>query len=167
MLTATNSSRESCLDRGPVAPAVLATSAIPGFFPPIASESRLMVDGGVVSWVPVDVLDSRRCGLRIAINALPLPESSARAVSTGFDGLQRKMRKPLGLKSVLGASWELLGSWGASNEALKAEIVITPQTPTKAGYDFDQFEALVECGRVAARERSEAIFESIASLLRS
>lgn len=154
-------------DRGPVAPAVLATSAIPGFFPPIASDSRLMVDGGVVSWVPVDVLDSRRCGLRIAINALPLPQATDHDVVTGFDGLIHKMRKPLGLKSVLGASWELLGSWGSSNEALQAEIVVTPETPAKAGYDFDQFEALVECGRIAARERADAIFESVMSMLRS
>ncbi len=152
-------------DRGPVAPAVLATSAIPGFFPPIASDTRLMVDGGVVSAVPVDVLDSRRCGLRIAINVLPLPQASDHDVVTGFDGLVQKMRKPLGLKSVLGASWELLGSWASSNEALKAEIVITPQTPAKAGYDFDQFEVLVECGRVAARERADAIFESVKSML--
>ena len=58
------------LDRGPVIPAILGTSAIPGFFPPITHKSLLLVDGGVVSWVPVDVLGHHRCGLRIAINVL-------------------------------------------------------------------------------------------------
>src|SRR5690606_10244967 len=59
------------MDCGQVAPAVLATSAIPGFFPPIPYDSRLLVDGGIVSRVPVDVLERRRCGLKIAINVLP------------------------------------------------------------------------------------------------
>lgn len=154
-------------DSGPVAPAVLATSAIPGFFPPIAADSKLMVDGGVVSWVPVDVLDSRRCGLRIAINVLPIAHASDRDALTGFDNLVHTLRKPLGLKTVLGASWELLGSWGSSNEALKADIVVTPKTPSGAGYDFDRFEELVQCGRDAALERADAMAESVKNMLRS
>ena len=155
------------INRGPVAPAVLATSAIPGFFPPIAGHRRLMVDGGVVSHVPVDVLDHRRCGLRIAINVLQLPTRSQADIFTDASGLQRKLVKPLGLKSVLGAAWELLGSWGSSNEALQAEIVISPKTPARAGYNFDQFETIVESGRAAARERVEAVADLIDSMKRS
>ena len=153
------------IDRGKVEPAVLATSAIPGFFPPIAVDSRVMVDGGVVSWVPVDVLDNRRCGLRIAINVLPLTEDSHHETTAGFNRIGHRLRKLLGLKSVLGASWELLGSWGSANEAVRADVVITPQTPTRAGYDFDQFDLLVECGRKTARERIEAITELVDNTL--
>lgn len=153
------------IDRGEVKTAVLATSAIPGFFPPIASGNRLMVDGGVVSWVPVDVLSHRRCGLRIAINVLPLSADSQQNIVEGFNLLGAKLRKPLGLKSVLGSSWELLGSWGSIKETLGAEVVITPATPVRAGYDFDRFETLVECGRRSALERIEAIVELVANTL--
>ncbi len=154
-------------DRGLVAPAVLATSAIPGFFPPIANQSRLMVDGSVVSLVPVDVLSTRRCGLRIAINVNTKPFSSGNDVITGFDGLLQKTQKPLGLKDVLSASWGLLGSWRSSSEALRAEIVISPQTPVESGYNFNEFEKLVECGRAAMRDRIESIQESIKLMLRA
>ena len=153
------------MDRGLVKKAVLATSAIPGFFPPIPHNNRLMVDGGVVSWVPVDVLSHRRCGLRIAINVLPLSEDSQQDIVSGFERMGEKLRRPLGLKSVLGASWELLGSWGSTRETLAAEVVITPTTPVRAGYDFDQFETIVECGRRSALERIEALSELVSNTL--
>lgn len=153
------------IDRGEVRTAVLATSAIPGFFPPIPSGERLMVDGGVVSWVPVDALSHRRCGLRIAINVLPLDGDSLQDITSGFESFREKLRKPLGLKSVLGASWELLGSWGSIKDTSGAEVVITPSTPARAGYDFDQFETLVDCGRRAAEERIEAIAELVQNTL--
>jgi NTE family protein len=41
------------LRRGPVFKAVLASMAIPGLFPPVAWEGRLLVDGDVVEKVPV------------------------------------------------------------------------------------------------------------------
>lgn len=154
-------------DRGLVAPAVLATSAIPGFFPPVANQSRLMVDGSVVSLVPVDVLSNRRCGLRIAINVNTKPFASGNDVITGFDGLLQKTQKPLGLKDVLSASWGLLGSWRSSSEALRAEIVINPQTPVESGYNFNEFEKLVDCGRTAMHDRIESIQESIKLMLRA
>lgn len=154
-------------DRGLVAPAVLATSAIPGFFPPVANQSRLMVDGSVVSLVPVDVLSNRRCGLRIAINVNTKPFASGSDVITGFDGLLQKTQKPLGLKDVLSASWGLLGSWRSSSEALCAEIVISPQTPVESGYNFNEFEKLVDCGRSAMHDRIESIQESIKLMLRA
>jgi NTE family protein len=42
------------LDHGPLVPAVLASAAVPGFYPPVRLGGRDLVDGGVVSNVPVD-----------------------------------------------------------------------------------------------------------------
>jgi len=153
------------LDRGPVQPAILATSAIPGFFPPIKHDGRVMVDGGIVSRVPVDILNRRRCGLKIAVNVLP----SARQVPDGDpDRLERlwyQMSRPLGLKRVASTSWELLGSWGSTLEAMRADIVIAPDTPPRAGFDFDRFPELVERGRVAAAERVSGVLDSLRAML--
>lgn len=44
---------EVVLSRGPVVEAVLASSAIPGVFPPIVIEGRELVDGGVCSNTPI------------------------------------------------------------------------------------------------------------------
>lgn len=40
------------IDHGPIVKAVMATTAVPGLFPPISWGDRLLVDGGVVSNVP-------------------------------------------------------------------------------------------------------------------
>jgi NTE family protein len=153
------------LDRGPVVPAVLATSAIPGFFPPVKHEDRIMVDGVVVSRVPVDLLNRRRCGLKIAINVLP----SARQVPDGngarLEHLWEQMNRPLGLKRVFGTSWELLGSWGSTLEAMRADVVISPDTPPGAGFDFNRFQELAECGRTAAAERIHGVLDSLKAML--
>ena len=153
------------LDRGPVVPAVLATSAIPGFFPPVMHDDRIMVDGVVVSRVPVDLLNRRRCGLKIAINVLP----SARQVPEGngarLGHLWAQMNRPLGLKRVFGTSWELLGSWGSTLEAMRADVVISPDTPPGAGFDFNRFHELAECGRAAAGERIDGVLDSLRAML--
>ena len=44
---------EVVLDRGPVVDAVLASSAIPGVFPPVALGGHLLIDGGVVNNTPI------------------------------------------------------------------------------------------------------------------
>jgi len=46
------------LDRGPVIPAILASAAIPGVFPPIEIEGRRLIDGGVAANTPVAVARS-------------------------------------------------------------------------------------------------------------
>ncbi|MGH8598595.1 MAG: patatin-like phospholipase family protein, partial [Gammaproteobacteria bacterium] len=125
------------IDSGPVTPAVLGTSAIPGFFPPVTLGAKLMVDGAIVSRVPVDVLDRRRCGLRIAVNVVAAPTNDATYRRDRQTRLQVRSARFLGLQHVLGASWELLGSYGSNLEALRADIVITPETHRLSGpFDF-------------------------------
>lgn len=41
------------ITRGDLAPAVLASAAIPGVFPPVEVDGRLLVDGGILANVPV------------------------------------------------------------------------------------------------------------------
>jgi len=46
------------LQSGPVAPAVRASAAIPGLFSPVEIGGRLLVDGGIVDNLPVDLVRS-------------------------------------------------------------------------------------------------------------
>lgn len=41
------------LSRGPLVEAVLASAAIPGVFPPVERDSRLLIDGGVLDNTPI------------------------------------------------------------------------------------------------------------------
>lgn len=162
------SGERAILDSGRVVPAVLGTSAIPGFFPPIIDGPRMMVDGAIVSRVPVDVLSRRRCGLRIAVNVVAVQSDDRQLGQGRRDVLRSRIQRFLGFKHVMGASWELLGSYGSSLEALRADIVIAPETHRCAGsFDFDRHDALIECGRVAALARIDAIRDMVRALLGS
>jgi NTE family protein len=41
------------LDRGDIVPALLASSAIPGVYPPVEIDGRTLVDGGIVANTPI------------------------------------------------------------------------------------------------------------------
>lgn len=51
------SGREVVLDSGPLVPAMLATTALPGIFPPVQYGGAVLVDGGLVNNMPVDVAE--------------------------------------------------------------------------------------------------------------
>ncbi len=58
---------EVVLEEGPLVPAVLASSAVPGIFPPVEIEGRLLVDGGLINNLPISVLKARQVQYSIAI----------------------------------------------------------------------------------------------------
>lgn len=47
--------REVVLARGPVVPSVLASSALPGIFPPVLVDGHELIDGGLVNHTPLSV----------------------------------------------------------------------------------------------------------------
>lgn len=56
------------LDRGPVARAVRASSAVPGIFNPVEHQGRLLVDGGVIDNLPILVARARGADIVIAVD---------------------------------------------------------------------------------------------------
>lgn len=160
------SGERAIIDSGLVAPAVLGTSAIPGFFPPVAHGPRMLVDGAIVSRVPVDVLSRRRCGIRIAVNVVAVPSGDFAFRKQQRARLQARIGNLFGFKHVFGASWEMLGSYGSTLEALRADIVITPETHRCGGpFDFDKFERIIESGRSATLARIDAIKDTVRAMM--
>jgi NTE family protein len=49
------SGAERVFESGPIAPPLIATTALPGIFPPVLIEGELYVDGGIVNNVPISV----------------------------------------------------------------------------------------------------------------
>ncbi len=49
-----DSGEEVGLTEGPLLPALLASAALPGAFPPVEHQGRRLIDGGVLNNVPVD-----------------------------------------------------------------------------------------------------------------
>jgi NTE family protein len=46
---------EEAFESGPIAPPLIATTALPGIFPPVLIDGELYVDGGIVNNVPISV----------------------------------------------------------------------------------------------------------------
>jgi predicted acylesterase/phospholipase RssA len=152
------------IDRGPVAEAACATIAIPGIFPPVRVGNRILVDGGLVTRVPVDLLARRRCGLRIASIVLP-QRPAAEQLAGEADRLQRRLDQPFGLRAALGASWRMLGWWDSASQAGKADLFVRIPTPVGEGYDFAAGRRMVELGRRAALEQVDGIRDAARRLL--
>jgi NTE family protein len=55
-------------DSGPVARAVRASSSIPGIFEPVEYEGRMLVDGGVLNDVPIDVCQAMGADFVLAVD---------------------------------------------------------------------------------------------------
>ncbi|HZU73145.1 MAG TPA: patatin-like phospholipase family protein [Acidimicrobiales bacterium] len=51
--TSLTSGDERWFSKGPVAPAILASAALPGVYPPVEIDGELFIDGGVVNNVPI------------------------------------------------------------------------------------------------------------------
>jgi NTE family protein len=56
------------LDRGSIAKAVRASSAIPGVFQPVEHQGKNLVDGGVVDNIPIDVAREKGADIVIAVD---------------------------------------------------------------------------------------------------
>jgi NTE family protein len=155
-------------DRGPAALAVLATTAIPGIFPPVSCEGRLLVDGAVVSRIPLDLLEWRRCGLKIAVNVMTEPGKCADREDLRHRQMKERFERLLGLRHVIASSFELQGWCHGSAETQYADIVLTPRlyNDQVSGYNFGAFNEMIDAGRKATEDNLDFILKSVTSLLK-
>jgi NTE family protein len=153
-------------DRGLGSIAARATTAIPGIYPPIPHEGRLLVDGALVNRIPLDLLDERGCGLKMAVNVIPSPEHKNTTGCTDWQLMNKRFNEFLGLRHVIASSWALLAWWQGTTEAQSADIIFEPRTEKQSGYDFSSLDEMIEAGRIAAREKLAVVEKSVASLLK-
>ena len=89
---------------GPLEPALLASSALPGLFPPIRHDGRLLIDGAVVDTVPLSHALAgpvdRVFVLNIAGELLTRPLRSPIDVAIRAFAISRKQRFELELRNV-------------------------------------------------------------------
>ncbi|GAA2162794.1 MFS transporter [Pedococcus bigeumensis] len=133
--------------RGPLVPALMATTALPGLFPPVELEGRLLVDGGVLSNLPVDALLERPEGPLVAVN---ISMGGSSGVRPPASGPPRPLRTPALGETLLRTM--LIGSGGAVEAARAAgAIVVTPAAMGVGLLEFHQLDTLVAAGLTAGR----------------
>lgn len=119
---------------GPLGPALRASSAVPGVFPPVELDGRLLVDGSVVNNLPVSVARQMGANFVIAVDIVPPPTGG------------RKPRNFLEFMMVTGYLW----SRANHPDPATVDCVIRPAVSEFLGWDFDDVDDLEELGRAAA-----------------
>ncbi|MEA1939491.1 MAG: patatin-like phospholipase family protein [Candidatus Caldatribacteriota bacterium] len=123
------------LNKGKLSDAILASSSIPGMFPPVTLDKKILVDGGVVSVVPVDVAYSLGATFVIAVNV--------------SQGIKRKLEfgnaVDILFRSDLITSTEL-----RKLQLSFADIVINPKVGHIHWSNFSKPEKCIKEGEIAA-----------------
>ena len=129
------------LQTGSIARALRAANAIPGIFSPVSHQGKLLVDGGVLDSVPVDV--ARRLGADIVI-AVDLSDGApAGQANNIFDTIARSLF--------------LAARQGAEAKLKQADVVIRPQLGSAGLIDFTRKKELLARGMEAAEQALPAI----------
>jgi NTE family protein len=122
-------------DSGPVVPALMASTAIPGVFPPYEIDGELYVDGGVLDYLPVGAVVDRGATTIYALDCSWYPAGTSNRMSA-VD------------RAALIASSEAVAN-ATSLHAVRGRVVhrIQPPTPTLIdGRDFSRSAELIRLG---------------------
>jgi NTE family protein len=131
---------EVVIDRGSVPEALRASISIPGIFTVVKREGRYLVDGGLTTPVPVDVV--RRLGADFVIAVNVTPDVSDRI---------KKVEKEPNIFQVMLQSIYITTYSLAQNSLEDADIVIEPDLANIGAGDFHKAQELIKRGEQAAQ----------------
>jgi NTE family protein len=134
------------LRTGPVTSAVMASSAIPGVFPPVVRDGRVLVDGGLVDLVPARL--ARTLGADIVIAVDVSGQSPHRAPSSLLQILVATTHLPAGVAARL---------------AVEADVVLAPDVDEYAIWELSRIAEFEKAGRVAA-ERAVPLVRALVAV---
>jgi len=149
-----NTGREVVLSEGKLVEAIRATMSVPGVFEPVKRGDLLLVDGGVLNNVPVDVARNMGARVVIAVDVLPhFPQNQ----------LEPPPKVQLPTASLIPKSvQELMYSYMImiselteyKIRAYPPDMIIRPTLPADVHLfnGFDRAQEIIEAGEVAAQE---------------
>lgn len=142
--------------RGPVRHVVGASMSLPGLAPPMPWAGRLLVDGGVLNNLPVDVMAAREEGPVIAVEVMRRWQQKwehqrpRRGTTSGAE----RPPMPSIVETIACATG--LGSWRTVDASRGlAALTITPDLPHIGLLDWSSLDEAVAEGRRAASEALE------------
>jgi len=132
------SGKRVILSRGDLTEALRASTTVPLVFSPVEKDSMLLMDGGLVSNIPVDIARQSGSDIVIAVNT-----------TSGFRTADQ-----------LSAPWEtadqivnVMQQLSNQQQLEQADIVITPRLGSHLSSDFSNLDSLILLGEQAAEER--------------
>ncbi len=126
--------------------AVGASMSIPGLAPPVPHGGRLLVDGGVLNNLPVDVLAGAGEGPVVAVDVIRQMEAAGAAGAPSLPSIMETLSRA----TVLGSTQR------AERNRELALLVIAPDAQHVQLREFSALDRAIEAGRAAARAALEA-----------
>ena len=145
-----DSGEEVVIKEGLVWEGIRASSSVPVLFSLVEREGRYLVDGGLVSPVPVSVLQTMGADFIIAVNVLSSGKSSK---ETKEHNIFNVMMKTISIYSYRLTESSLNG----------ADIVIEPDVGHIAFADFHKAQECIDRGEIATRNVISEINKRLAS----
>lgn len=124
------------LDKGPMAPAVRASAAIPGLFTPVEIDGRLLVDGGTVDNFPIEQVKNMGATYIIGVN-LSKTQASGRRPTNPFDVFMDMVN--------------IMQARSAVADASECDCYIRPEVSMYSSWTFGEADKMQATG-VAATE---------------
>jgi NTE family protein len=133
------------MDRGSIAKAVRASSAIPGVFEPVQHMGKLLVDGGVVDNIPIDVARAKGADIVIAVDI---------SESVGNTNIKNVLDVMLQAANIM---------FEVNVQRLKkdADVLVAPAVGDVSTLDFSQKKRCMLAGIDAARRALPQIRKAI------
>ncbi len=138
-----NRSESVVLDRGVLAEAMRASMALPGIFPPVMIDGRLLVDGGFLDNVPVEAARQLRVDVVIAVDVTRSPAATPDV--TAF--------------SMLGRTVDAVMTAGARRNLAAADVVVTPDIAGLTSMDWNAVDEWRRRGYAAAEARAPELLK--------
>lgn len=146
------------LRSGAVLPAVRATCAVPGVLPPERIENRWLIDGGVVSLLPVDLASLGDPDVVVAVSVRGRRERPMPVLSRAWAGVGWRIGRFLPNPLTARAAFELLvrsaeialdRQYTLAGAMIGPEVLVEVDVGTIGLRDFDRLDEAVEAGRRA------------------
>lgn len=134
-----------CIHTGPIVPAIRASSSVPFVFCPALHCERVLVDGGVVNPVPVEIAQELGANIIVAVDLCTLLPDTC----------------PTNLFGVVSRSAEIQFLKQTEGCLQGADIVIRPHLGDIGTFDDEFNESIYQAGRAAAREAIPKIWEAL------
>lgn len=156
---------------GPLLPAVRATCAVPGVFPPEQVDTRCLVDGGVTNMLPVDLAWACDPDVVIAVNIVAAPPPALR-LDSAFGRMATALGKVVPNPMTALLSYEVamraveiaLDRQRAMAVAMTGpEVLIDVDLSHVSISDFQRLDEIVEVGREATRRALPRVRSAIAA----
>jgi NTE family protein len=132
-----NSGEDVVFNSGNLIEAIVASSAIPGYIPPIEKNGMLLTDGAVSCPVPVKTVRKMGADFRISVDV-------------GLNHFE-PLKNP-NLLQVLGRAEQITSTRLGEVKSEKADITIRPDTMNVFWAEFDKIDQLVKLGAEATEK---------------